>query len=128
MHARKEISIFFESMEFQLSKANFIFKIGQKLASVSSFEFWGKKIQNFSENSKKLCLFSDARTNFEIAYRSEFLSNFKTKMSVRKLTFHTFQKKNFHFFPACILHAVLSKSLPSIFWLVCVQNARKKRN
>ena len=53
-------------MESQLSKAMFIFKVGEKLAFVSSFEFWKKKIQNFSENSKKLCLFSDARTNFEI--------------------------------------------------------------
>ena len=91
--------------------------------------FWilgGEIFQNFSKNSKKLCLFLDARTNFEIAYRSEFFSNFKNKISVKKLILHTFQK-NWLFFPACILHAVLSKSLPFIFWLVCVQNARNKK-
>jgi len=38
MHARKKILIFLESMESQLSNANFIFKIGQKLASVRIFK------------------------------------------------------------------------------------------
>jgi len=38
-NARNEkISIVLKGMESQLSKANFIFKIGQKLASLSSFE------------------------------------------------------------------------------------------
>ena len=93
MHARKKLSIFLKSMESQLSNANFIFKIGQKLASVSSFEIWKKFFfSKYPGKFKKMMHFLDARINFKNAYRSEFLSNFKNKISVRKLRLYTFQK------------------------------------
>ena len=99
--ARKIKFIFLNSMGPQLSNAHSIIKIGQKLTSVRIF-----KVRTRTPNMTPLWKFSREGSNkkltpnFKISYRSEFLFNFKNKISSRKLRLHTFQKY-WHFF-SCV--------------------------
>ena len=70
----------------QLFNAHSIIKIGQKLASVRRLKICTRApkmtplMKNFKRGVKK-----KYSPNFKISYRSEFLSNFKNKISFRKL-------------------------------------------
>ena len=98
MHARKKWSKCLNSMESQLSNALSIIKIEQKLASVWYFKIWWIFFLTLTpKNSHKGGHFSDSRTNFKYAYRSEFLFDFDDWECVGKLRSRRIQKNKFYF-------------------------------
>jgi len=84
MHARKKMSIFLESMEYQLSNALSIIKIGQKLASVRYFKIWWQ----FFFTGKKIVLrgsfFLGLQSNFKNLTDVGFWSEFSNRMFVNR--------------------------------------------